>query len=245
MFMSAALPLHTSATEQLTLYTEHFPPYNYNDAQGVTGLNTELLRLSCQRAKITCRFELYPWLRAFEKATKDPQGGLFSTSRNAEREHLFKWAGPLAHSKASMYRLKSRPDVSPGTLEHAKQHIVGVARGDVYEQYLLNKGFAYGENLLGFTTKADAVGLFLQGKVDLLIASELILPSWLAEYGMTTNIVEPVLDLSEVGANYLALNPAVPDLLVHRLQLALNELDGSAQHQQLMQQFMRPVSIND
>lgn len=239
---SLLLAVSASATsDTLNLYTEHFPPYSYEMADSITGLNTELVRLSCKKVQLQCHFALYPWLRAYEAATKDPKGGLFSTSRNPLREPLFKWVGPLAHSKASMYRLKSRPDINPLTLEDAKRYVVAVARGDVYELYLQSQGFEHGVNLLGLVAKADAVGLFLQGKVDLLIGSELIMPTWLAKYDKTVELVEPVIDLSIVGANYLALNPAVPDAIVQQLQQALDELYVNGEYQQLAEHYLTPA----
>jgi len=115
------------------MYTEHFPPYSYEKDLQITGLNTELVRRSCQIAKIQCEFRLLPWLRAYEAAQNDPKSGLYSTSRNPLREDAFQWVGPLAHASANMYWLTSRPDAPPRTLEQAKQYIVAVARGDVYE----------------------------------------------------------------------------------------------------------------
>ena len=234
VFLTAAAPVDNG----LTIYTEHFPPYSYLASDTVTGLNTELVRLSCEKAGLNCHFLLYPWLRAYDSAQKEPAAAVYSTSRNALREPLFKWVGPLAHSHASMYRLKTRPDINPATLEEAKRYVVAVARGDVYELYLQSQGFEHGVNLLGLTAKADAVGLFLQGKVDLLIGSELILPVWLAKYNETLDSIEPVLDLSVVGANYLALNLAVPNETVEKLQLALDELYTNGEYQRLMQLYI-------
>ena len=234
VFLTGAAPV----SGQLTIYTEHFPPYSYLADDTVTGINTELVRLSCEKAGLNCNFLLYPWLRAYEAAQKEPAAAVYSTSRNALREPLFKWVGPLAHSHANMYRLKSRPDINPATLEEAKRYVVAVARGDVYELYLKSQGFEHGVNLLGLTAKADAVGLFLQGKVDLLIGSELILPVWLAKYNETLDSIEPVLDLSVVGANYLALNLAVPNETVEKLQLALDELHANGEYQRLMQRYI-------
>ncbi|MBZ9613092.1 substrate-binding periplasmic protein [Rheinheimera maricola] len=226
--------------EQLHLYTEHFPPYSYVEADTIAGLNTELVRRSCVKAQLQCHFQLYPWLRAYETAIKDPHGALYSTSRNALREPMFKWVGPLAHSKANMYRLKTRPEVNPTNLQDAKRYVIAVARGDVYELYLQSQGFEHGVNLLALAAKADAVGLFLQGKVDLLIGSELILPIWLARYDQTIDVVEPLIDLSVVGANYLALNPAVPDGVVQKLQVALDEIYASGEYLQLSQKYLTP-----
>ncbi|MDP5151019.1 hypothetical protein [Rheinheimera baltica] len=50
--------------KQLNLYTEHFPPYSYWQASSITGLNTELVRRSCEMAGLSCQFQLYPWQRA-------------------------------------------------------------------------------------------------------------------------------------------------------------------------------------
>lgn len=233
VFLTGAAPLGN----QLTIYTEHFPPYSFMANETVTGLNTELVRLSCEKVGINCRFLLYPWLRAYEVAQKDPAAAVYSTARHALREPLFKWVGPLAHSQAYLYRLKSRPEVNPATLEDAKRFVVAVARGDVYELYLKSLGFEHGINLLGLTAKSDAVGLFLQGKVDLLIGSELVVPIWLEKYNVTPQSIEPVLDLPIAGANYLALNLAVPNETVQKLQLALDELRANGEFQRLMTQY--------
>lgn len=229
-----------SKADTLTLYTEHFPPYSYEQNKQVTGLNTEIVRRSCELAKITCEFQLLPWLRAYEATQKDGNSGLFSTSRNPLRENIFQWVGPLAHSNAQMYWLKSRSEQPPRSLEEAKKFIVAVARGDVYELYLQSQGFEVDVNLLRFNSKSDAVLPFLHGKVDLLIASELILPVWLGQYQHSADAVEPVIDLSQVGHNYLALNMAVSRETRVRLQAALDELRSNGEFQQISTRFLKP-----
>ena len=64
------------------------------------------------------------------------------------------------------------------------------------------------------------------------------MPSWLAQYDETVDSVEPVLDLSVVGANYLALNPQVPDDVVSRLQQALDTLYANGTYQQLAERYL-------
>lgn len=238
--LSFSLITLASKADTLVMYTEHFPPYSFEENKQITGLNTEIVRRSCELAKITCEFRLLPWLRAYEATQKDSYSGLFSTSRNPLRETLFQWVGPLAHSNAQMYWLKSRPEPAPRSLAEAKQFIVAVARGDVYELYLQSQGFEVDVNLLRFNSKSDAVLPFLHGKVDLLIASELILPVWLGQYQHSADAVEPVIDLSQVGHNYLALHLAVPPETVARLQAALDVLRSNGEFQQLSDHFLKP-----
>lgn len=223
---------------QLTLYTEHFPPYSFLQQQQVRGINADLLRLACERAAIRCEFVLYPWLRAFELAQKNPHGGIFSIVRTPKRTPLFQWLGPLASSKAYLYRLKRRPEIKLQQLSDAKAYSIGVAHGDIYEEFFLSQGFVHGKNLVKFSTKSEPVPLFLKGKIDLLIASELMLTNWLSQPN-TVAKVEVVLDISDVGQNFLALHPAVPAATAQALQQALIELTAEGQLQQLVQNYQQ------
>ena len=77
--------------------------------------------------------------------------------------------------------------------------------------------------------------------MDLLIASELILPVWLAEHQHSVAAVEPVVNLSEIGHNYLALNKQISPEIRQRLQAALDELHKNGEFTQLSQQFLTPA----
>lgn len=241
LIVSLSLAFMQTEADTLTLYTEHFPPYSFEKNRQITGLNTEIVRRSCELAKIHCEFQLLPWLRAYEAALKNDRAGLFSTSRDPSRENLFRWVGPLAHSNAHMYWLKSQSVPPPRSLEDAKRFIVAVARGDIYELYLESKGFAVDVNLLQFNTKADAILPFLHGKVDLLIASEQVMAVWLAQHQYSLADVEAVVDLSDIGHNYLALNPQVPEKTLKRLQQAVERLHDNGEFKKLAEHFLHPA----
>ncbi|MCF4008795.1 substrate-binding periplasmic protein [Rheinheimera sp. UJ63] len=238
VILCLGLLFQQSQAEPLVMYTEHFPPYSYEQDQHVTGLNAEIVRRTCEVALLKCDFQLMPWLRALETAQRTPNSGLFSTARNALREKQFQWVGPIVHASANMYWLASRRDAPPQDLEEAKKYVVAVARGDVYEIYLQNQGFEVGVNLIQFNSKADAVLPFLHGKVDLLIASDLILPVWLEQHQQTLSAVTAIIDLSTIGNNYLALHPQMPIATVERLQAALDQLKANGEYGALEKQFL-------
>lgn len=240
----SVMPLIAGA-QSLRLLTEHFPPYNYQEGQRITGINAEIVHRLCEITKTDCKMEIYPWLRAYEYAQQDPTSGLFTTSRTPERIAKFHWVGPLASAQAFLYRLKSRPEVDPQDLRQAQRFGIAVARGDVYEEFLQQIGFIRGKNLLDFPSKSAPVGLFLQGKVDLIIGSDLVMPGWLAAHNASMDLVEPVLELETKGENYLALNLAVPVEEVRQLQAALDEMKRSGEYQRIVSRQFVAVSAKE
>lgn len=229
--------LKVTADDQLTLYTEHFPPYNYEENGVIRGINADILTQACLLAKISCVMQSYPWLRAMELAQKNPASGIFTISRTKSRVPLFQWIGPLASSKAYLYRLASRPEVVADSLEQAKQFSIAVAHGDVYEEFLLSQGFEYGKNLIEFRSKSEPIPLFVQGKVDLVIGSDIVIPSWLASHQLPADTAVPVIELTTSGSNFVALNHAVPAAVAKRLQQAIDALKQNGRYQQIVESY--------
>ncbi|GAB2907354.1 hypothetical protein GCM10027181_03050 [Rheinheimera gaetbuli] len=89
------MPKGHAASDEFNFYTEHLPPYSYIEQDKLTGLNVELIRALCQRIQLSCNLQLLPWRRAFDMALHNPNSGVFSTSRSAEREMRFQWVGPI------------------------------------------------------------------------------------------------------------------------------------------------------
>lgn len=226
----------------LHFYSEHFPPYNFEQDGAAKGINAEIVMRLCELAKIHCDIRFYPWLRAVEYAQKDPHGGLFSIVKTQKRQPLFQWVGPLASSHSFFYKLKKRPDIQIHTLADAKQFGVAVANGDIYQELLLEQGFERGKNLLDFPTKSAPMEMFLKGKVDLVIGSEIVMPAWLAPHKATMADVEQVLELNDLGNNYLALNLQVSPQVQQRLQQALEQLKSSGEFAQIVDRYRKSTT---
>ncbi|RVT44775.1 transporter substrate-binding domain-containing protein [Rheinheimera sediminis] len=235
LYISLFCPV--AVAEPLVLFTEEFFPYNYTENNKVQGVNADLLRQACAKAKLVCTFESLPWLRAYESALHKAESGLFSTARTPKREPQFHWIGPLASSTTYLYRLKSRPEVNPLDLEQAKAFGIAVTHGDIFEEYLHQQGYILGQNLLLVTRKTDAIPLFLAGKIDLLIGSEQVIGSWMSTYGRTRADVETVMDISFIGQNYLALNRKVSATTLRSLQRAIEQLVKQGEMERLIRHY--------
>ena len=224
---------------ELMVYTEEFPPYNYLENKTVMGVNIDLVRAICTRARIRCQFKLMPWKRAYALTLRQDNAGLVSTARSHKREPLFMWVGPLVSSSPHFYRLRRRADVDPKSLDEVTRFSVGVPRNDIYEEVLIQLGFEKGVNLMEFTYKNQDIKMFLEGRLDLIIGSEVTVPHKLKGMGVPVDKVQVVMPLptAEYEGNYLALNPAYPRALKQRMDAALQALKAEGEYARIHRQY--------
>lgn len=248
LFVLFAFTSFTSiATEdlQLTIYTEEFPPYNFEKNGQVTGINATITRLICEEANIECEFQLYPWNRAFASALKNPMSGLISTSRHPERESKFKWVGPLESStdRACFYKLRRRIDI-PMLLnkESIKQYTFPVLRNDVYHSVFSGWGLNEKDHFVLYSNKHEGIKQFANGRLDLMIASPVTLDILLQEANLTIDKVYPVMNVADESfkGNYLALNLKVSDDVINRLQDSLNNVSTQAREDLILSYLKVP-----
>lgn len=218
------IPLMVNA-QFLRLYTEEYPPYNYLDNQTLTGLNFEIVKKLCEEADISCDFELMAWSRGYELAKSQENSGIFSTSRNAEREPLFKWVGPLEMARFAMFKLKQRTDIQGETLSELNKYSIGVIRNTMTFNLLEKHGWDLSMNIVEFSSFEEFHKPFLNGRFELLPASRLSLFYSLRKYGHPTDQIEQIYEFkSDAYNHYLALNLSVDDDVVLRLNQQLVRL---------------------
>lgn len=230
----------TMAKERkLQLYTEHFPPYNFQHQGVIQGINYELVELGCQRAKINCYYQLVSWKRAYRYAQQKKNTGVFSTSKSAERQPYFQWVGPLVSSENYFYKLKSRTDIHISSDEEAIRYTVAAPRNDIYEDVLIDMGFSANENLLGLSGKYESVKLFFSGKIDLIIASPVTLPY---QMGKERELIEKVwpLQVPQLDGNYVAFNLESDPALLKKLNTAIEQLHREGVTKALIKKYITP-----
>lgn len=87
-----------AADEQpITLYTESFPPYNYQDEGGeLKGVALDVVVKIMTASGMPYEIKLLPWARTYREAMKDKRGLIFSLARSEVREDQFEWLAYLA-----------------------------------------------------------------------------------------------------------------------------------------------------
>lgn len=224
----------------LTLYTESFPPYNFEKEDQITGINTEIVRLLCENANLHCTIDLYPWKRAMQLVSTRANSGIFSTSRTVQRESKFYWVGPLASGQTCFYKLATRSDITVNSMASLRNYTVGVARGDVYHSVLMDLNLEEGQHFLTYSKKFEELKMFKRGEHDLLIGSALTLASQLEKVGLSPEQLAPVFALNHpaLAGNYLALNKSTSIETVKELQSHLKQLKATEQVDDIVSQFI-------
>ncbi|NVK24434.1 MAG: ABC transporter substrate-binding protein [Gammaproteobacteria bacterium] len=244
IFLLICVATHAS---ELELFTENFPPYNFIGHNEIIGINADILSRACLIADIDCTVSLLPWSRAYKAASVMQNSGVFSTSRNEQRENEFIWVGPLVSSNTCFYRLKTRSDIVVTNSDSLKNYTVGISRNDIYEKVLQNKGFQKGINYLTYSKKHEDTKVFKNGKLDLIIGSSVTLASQLGSAGIKLEDVVPVFELKDdsLVGNFLALNKTTDPIIAAKLQDAIDQLKATGEFESIISSYIGTTTFSD
>lgn len=241
--MAVFITLPTNAFNhpmQLTILTEEMAPYNFSNEQGkIKGINVDIVKEILELNNIEYTFEIYPWARAFKNAQAINNVGLISTAYTEKRKDMFKWVGPIASSQAYLYKLSHRNDIQIANIEQAKNYTIAIVRNDIYQNLFVAQGFEVGKNLMVFSNTTEYFKLFFEGKIDLVLGSDIVMPFHLFKAGHTTSIVTPLVKIDGAKGNYLALNKSVPDTLVKKLNNSLTAIKQSKRYQKIVNSYRK------
>lgn len=205
--------------DDLTIYTENYPPYNYEEGGKVVGMSTEKLVAAIQKAGVNidpANIELVPWARAYKAAQDSANTCVFSTTRTAERENMFAWVSPLAPTQIGLIA-KADSTITISDAKDANSYKVGVIRDDVGQMLLKSAGvstFDISKTIELLAKKLNA------GRIDLVSYEVNVFKSLAKKAGMDESQfkVVHILSESELGlACHKDTDPAVLEKLRNAL----------------------------
>lgn len=205
----------TLSAEPLHFYTEHNPPTGYLDPSGkLTGATVELIRILQQRLNDHGQIEIYPWARAIQLASQDPNAVLFDTVRNDVREDKFQWVGPVKIHQNNLYSRTSKAK------QAGKRQIACAYRDSAVLTQIRQLGYEENRNLI-ITTQAGECGeLLLKDRVDLIPLNQVTyntVTQQLAKQQDSLTLVRPL----SASRKYLAFSKQIAPERVARWQQAL------------------------
>lgn len=227
--------------QELSIVTEDFPPFNYQQGELTKGLASEVVQAVMKEAGVDAKIEFYPWARAYMLALHQKNHLIYSIARIPERENLFHWVGSISPYQTSFYKLKKRSDIKISNLEEAKQHSIGVSLADVITIYLQEKGFNTLETVSDDTQNIHK--LFL-GRVDLIAYEENSFLHKVHEQNLDPDKFERVFRLEDLSDElYMALSKTSDLKLFNKLRTALRQIKKKGIYENIHLQYFKCQSL--
>lgn len=221
------LALRVFAADDIRIVTEELPPYNMTQGGRLTGMSTEVVQAVLKEVGVQATIQPMPWARAYDTALNSENVLIYSITRTAQREKLFKWVGVIAPMHWYLFA-KPGSNIRIDSLDDARKYQIATVKEDAGEQYLTSKGFAVGQNLQSSNKYEYNYEKFKLGRVDLWISIELNALYLIRRAGddPATTVVR-ALSLPELdggsGLN-LAFSRKTPDALVERFRSGLDTI---------------------
>jgi len=228
-FILSTLIFQPSFAQELEIITEEFPPYNYNYKGQPAGISTEIVQKILQRLGHKNNIKILPWTEGYNHVLHNENTMLFSTTRTAEREELFKWVGPLIPNNTVFFAKKGTSTVINSLNDAKNVRSIGVYKDDSGEQLLLEKGFS---NLDSVVDNKENITKLASGKIDLWIINELTGKHMIKEAGLS-NEIEKVYEVQS-DYMYIAFNKKTSDELIKKWQDILDQIKIDGTYTQML-----------
>jgi polar amino acid transport system substrate-binding protein len=231
-----------AAEPKLVIYTESFPPYNFQDGTGqLVGINHDIVKDTCARAALECEFIMLPWKRAYHLVQNNPQSAIFSLAKTQERVPLFEWVGPLVSNQTYFYKLKTSEHIVMDDITQAKNYSLGIVRGDIYEMLVRRLGFVADKNLLLFSEADSFMRLFFKKRIDLIIGSDFTIGHQTEPFGYSRDDLVKLkqIHVDELKGNYIGFNKAASPVVVERFNQALKQLKAESEYKPYINRYVK------
>lgn len=218
----------------LRIITEELPPLSTAGPDGkATGQATEVVTGILSRLNQKAEIEILPWDKGYAAALAGPKVALYSTGRTGEREHLFKWVGPISMFDYVLYgRNGSAPAID--SLEAAKKAgTIAVVRDDARHQFLLANNFS---NLATCDAESACLRMLEDGRADLWLGSTATSVGVAGEAGVDPAAFVTVYSVRTVPL-YIAFSPDTPDSVVAAWQDALDAMKRDGTYTAIRQKY--------
>jgi len=208
----------------IRIVTEELPPYNMTRDGQLTGMSTEVVRAVLKEINVDATIQSMPWARAYDLALHDPDVLIYSITRTAEREPLFKWVGTIAAARWFIYSSSTHP-IALMDLDDARDWQTATVNEDVGEQYLMSQHFLVGRHLQSSNRYELNYQKLRTGHVDLWISDELNAHYIVHQAGddpaqtLVQSLRVPALE--EAGGFSMAFSRGTPDATVQLFQQGL------------------------
>ncbi|MEE3927908.1 substrate-binding periplasmic protein [Pseudomonas viridiflava] len=219
--------------------TEEWAPYNYSENGQLTGMTTEIVRAIMKVTGHEFTLVLAPSMRASHILKMRPRTIMYSMFRTPEREHLYKWVGPILEESIHPYQLATAtPVTSLEQLLHAPQ--ITTRHAGLLPDMLQSLGF---RNLdKSATESVQLYRMLLNGRTGIIIGDT---AAGVAYQSRHLNIAPGTLRQVPIelyrSSLYIAFSQDSEDELVASWASALETLRQSGELERIQQRYEQPL----
>lgn len=227
--LAALLPLvagvSARAAPAITVYTENWPPFNFEKDGRVDGVATAIVRKVLGEAGLDYDILVRPWTRAYANALSDPNAMIYSMVRTKEREALFKWAVPLARLDLYLFGARNGTTVAS---------VADLAKSDFTATCIIDDASCATLESIGIrpdniervpdNETGSEIQMVVTGRTDFYVAEPIANTYRLQQMGLDPTAVVPILRVSNDRVLYLAGNLKMDPTVADRIQKALARL---------------------
>jgi polar amino acid transport system substrate-binding protein len=228
-----------AGAERYQVVTEEWAPYNYQENNQITGLTTEIVRAIMAITGDDFEMVLLPSMRASHVLKSKPRTILYSMFRTPEREHSFKWVGPIVEESIHPWQLAKAPPVSSlEQLMRAPQ--ITTRHAGLVPDLLQSMGF---NNLDRSATESQQLyRMLLAGRTQIVIGDT---DAGVAYYNRQLGIADGTLRQVPIelyrSSLYIAFSPDSDDTLVAAWANALEQLRQSGELARIQHRYELPA----
>ena len=221
----------------LQAYTEEWPPYNYLVGENVKGISTDILRASCKMAKIDCKVQLVPWLRAYKTVLENQNTLIYSIARTPQREKEFIWVGPILPRTTWIYSTAGMA-ANVHTIQDLAKAKIGVIRGEASQDELLAAGVPE-SSILVLNSNTDVMRMMKLGRINVVVNTEIGMALNLKNIGLSSGAVVKLMKLSDGGSLYFGVNLRSDPALIAQLQMSIDKLKREKKIEAIVRRYIK------
>lgn len=179
------------------------------------------------------KIEFVPEARAINISLEQENVLVFSLSRTSFREHLYHWVAPVMIKRWQVYALRGS-DLKLNSLEFLRElPVIGVVRGDVREEWLINKGF---KNLHSVTHHLQNVKRLLAERAPVIVYDQTGLAYDSKKLEVDPSIFIPLMTINK-SVVHLVLSRHTSYRILAEWQKAFQQLKASGQLNEISQRW--------
>jgi len=218
--------------QDLVVYTEEYPPYNFTKEDGtVGGLATENVRQVLDASGLSYDIRLVPWSRAVFNANSEPNALIYTLTRTPVREGDYHWLVPLADS--NFYLFVRADEIREVTFEalNAGKFTGACVVNDLSCSLLLIAGMPE-KNIIRVPDNVTGdFRMVMAGRADIYISDIDVNRRFRLEHGIDISVTRPAMRFRGDAGFYLASGPRLPEIIRARIRAAYEKLSSDGAYQ--------------